>query len=268
MTPFNVPAIIARACCCWWGGKKSTMRLTVSGASTVWRVEKTRWPVSAADRAVLTVSSSRISPTRITSGSWRRTRRSARLKEVVSLPTSRWLMIESLSRWRNSIGSSIVTTCLDCARLISSIIAASVVDLPEPVVPVTRMMPRSSIASSEITGGRASSSTVRIVCGIARQTSEITPRCRKAFTRKRASPGTAYEKSTSNSSANSLSLSSSWSISLNTASVSSGLSGSESGIGSRMPCVRMSGRDGTLRWRSEPSVSMTRRRAAWRSNIV
>jgi hypothetical protein len=51
---FSVPASIARACCCWWGGKKSTMRLTVSGASTVWSVENTRWPVSAADSAVLT----------------------------------------------------------------------------------------------------------------------------------------------------------------------------------------------------------------------
>ena len=65
MMPLSVPAIIARACCCWWGGKKSMMRLIDSGASTVWSVESTRWPVSAADRAVWTVSSSRISPTRI-----------------------------------------------------------------------------------------------------------------------------------------------------------------------------------------------------------
>src|SRR3954469_17794961 len=53
------------------------MRLIDSGASTVWSVESTRWPVSAADRAVWTVSSSRISPTRMTSGAWRSTRRSA-----------------------------------------------------------------------------------------------------------------------------------------------------------------------------------------------
>ncbi len=52
MTPFSVPAIIARACCWWCGGKKSMMRLIVSVASTVWRVESTRWPVSAADSAV------------------------------------------------------------------------------------------------------------------------------------------------------------------------------------------------------------------------
>ena len=40
-----------------------------------------------------------------------------------------------------------------CVALMWSIIAASVVDLPEPVVPVTRMIPRSSSASSRMTGG-------------------------------------------------------------------------------------------------------------------
>ncbi len=85
------------------------MRLIASAASAVCSVEKTRWPVSAAESAVATVSSSRISPMRITSGSWRRTRRSARSKDPVSVPISRWLMIERLSVCRNSIGSSIVT---------------------------------------------------------------------------------------------------------------------------------------------------------------
>ena len=98
MTPRSVPASIERTCWCWWGGKKSSMRLIDSAASTVWIVESTRWPVSAADSAVWTVSSSRISPIRITSGSWRRTRRSARLKEAVSMPTSRWLITERRSR--------------------------------------------------------------------------------------------------------------------------------------------------------------------------
>ena len=151
--PFSVPAIIARACDCWCGGKKSMMRLIDSDASTVCSVESTRWPVSAALSAVWTVSSSRISPTRMTSGSWRRTRRSARLNDAVSWPTSRWLTIELRSGCRNSIGSSIVTMCLCIVRFMWSIIAASVVDLPEPVVPVSRMMPRSSSASWRITGG-------------------------------------------------------------------------------------------------------------------
>ena len=186
--PFSVPAIIARACCCWWGGKKSMMRLIVSGASTVWSVESTRWPVSAADSAVWTVSSSRISPTRITSGSWRSTRRRARLKDAVSWPTSRWLMIELRSRCRNSIGSSIVTMCLCIVRFMWSIIAASVVDLPEPVVPVSRMIPRSSSASREMTDGRLSSSTDLMFTGMARMTTETEPRWWKALTRKRARP--------------------------------------------------------------------------------
>ena len=47
------------------------MRSIVCGASCVCSVAKTRWPVSAAVSAVEIVSRSRISPTRITSGSWR-----------------------------------------------------------------------------------------------------------------------------------------------------------------------------------------------------
>jgi hypothetical protein len=152
----------------------------------VWTVEKTRCPVSAALSAVWTVSSSRISPMRITSGSWRRIRRRADLNEPVSWPTSRWLIAERLSACRNSIGSSIVTTCLGIVVLMWSIIAASVVDLPEPVVPVTSTMPRSSSASSLIAHGSASSSIVRISTGMTRTTSEAAPRWRKALTRKRA----------------------------------------------------------------------------------
>ncbi len=171
----TVPAIMLRAWLCWWGGKKSSMRLIDSVASTVWIVERTRWPVSAADRAVWTVSSSRISPTRITSGSWRRTRRRARLNEAVSMPTSRWLIAERLSECTNSIGSSIVTMCLLIVLFMWSIIAASVVDLPEPVVPVSRTIPRSSSASSRTTVGRDSSSIVLMRWGMARQTIEIAP---------------------------------------------------------------------------------------------
>ena len=70
-----------------------------------------------------------------------------------------------------------------------SIIAASVVDLPEPVVPVSRMIPRGSSASVRITSGRPRSSIVRTWKGIARQAIETWPRWRKALTRKRESPG-------------------------------------------------------------------------------
>ena len=47
-------------------------RLTVLGASLVCSVESTRWPVSAALTAISAVSKSRISPTRMMFGSWRR----------------------------------------------------------------------------------------------------------------------------------------------------------------------------------------------------
>jgi len=52
----------------------------------------------------------------------------------------------------------------------------SVVDLPEPVVPVSSTIPRSSSARSRMTGGRLRSSIVRMLIGIARMTSETEPR--------------------------------------------------------------------------------------------
>ena len=75
----------------------------------VWSVDSTRWPVSAASRAVSMVSRSRISPTRITFGAWRRAERRARLKLGASAPISRWLTVASRLGWRYSIGSSMVT---------------------------------------------------------------------------------------------------------------------------------------------------------------
>ena len=80
--------------------------------------------------------------------------------------------------------------CLDIVRFMWSIIAASVVDLPEPVVPVSRMMPRSCSASCVTDSGRPSSSTALMITGMARMTIEIEPRCRKALTRKRPRPST------------------------------------------------------------------------------
>ena len=86
MMPRSVPASASRTCCCWYGGKKSITRFTVSVASCVCSVDITRWPVSAAARAARTVSVSRISPIRITSGSWRSAARSADRKSAVSMP--------------------------------------------------------------------------------------------------------------------------------------------------------------------------------------
>src|SRR5712691_1143460 len=114
--PRRTPAMIERIICCFPSGKNSTMRPIVSAASTVWSVEKTRWPDSAACSAVCAVSASRSSPIRITSGSWRSARRSAPVKSGVSSPTSRWLTMHEWSLCTISIGSSIVTMC--CCRVL------------------------------------------------------------------------------------------------------------------------------------------------------
>ena len=84
MIPFSDVATDIRTCCCWNGGKKSMMRVIVSTAPIVCSVESTRCPVSAAESAAHTVSGSRISPMRITSGSWRSTRLQ-RVVEVVGV---------------------------------------------------------------------------------------------------------------------------------------------------------------------------------------
>ena len=145
------------------------IRSTVPGALCVCSVPSTRWPVSAAVSAVPIVSRSRISPTRITSGSWRSAARSASPKLVASTPISRWLTMQRLCRCTNSIGSSIVRMWSVRLRLTSSIIAASVVDLPEPVGPVTSTRPRGCIASSASERGRFSSSSVFSSSGMTRK---------------------------------------------------------------------------------------------------
>ena len=78
-----------------------------------------------------------------------------------------------------------------------SIIAASVVDLPEPVGPVTSTSPRGFSAIRAITGGSLSSSNVFTLIGICRITIDTQPRCLKQLPRKRASPWMPKEKSSS-----------------------------------------------------------------------
>ena len=80
-------------------------RLIVEGASFVWSVESTRWPVSAALTAISAVSKSRISPTRMMFGSCRRNERSAaaKFRPIWSFIWT-WLMPGRL----NSTGSSAV----------------------------------------------------------------------------------------------------------------------------------------------------------------
>ena len=58
-TPCRAEPSWIRIWSCWFGGKTSMMRSMVEGASWVWRVAKTKWPVSAAVSAVEMVSRSR-----------------------------------------------------------------------------------------------------------------------------------------------------------------------------------------------------------------
>ena len=80
-------------------------RLIVDGASFVCSVESTRWPVSAALMAISAVSKSRISPTRMMFGSWRRNDRSVAAKfNPIDSFICTWLIPGRL----NSTGSSAV----------------------------------------------------------------------------------------------------------------------------------------------------------------
>ena len=95
----------------------------------------------------------------------------------MSLPTSRCEMFDCTSRWRNSIGSSIVMTLTRRFWLTWLIIAASAVDLPEPVIPVTSTSPRGLSEISSSTVGRLSSRIVFTSYGIARKAKASVPRC-------------------------------------------------------------------------------------------
>ena len=89
------------------------------------------------------------------------------------------------------MGSSIVTMCLRVVWLMWPTIAASVEVLPEPVMPVTRMSPRSSAAIFFTIGGRPSWSRVGTLKGIARSTAARFPFCRNTEARKRPTPSSA-----------------------------------------------------------------------------
>jgi len=80
--------------------------------------------------------------------------------------------------------------------------AASVVLLPEPVGPVTRISPRGRSASFAITGGSPNSWKVRTLKGIMRITMDTQPRCLKQLPRKRAKFWIPKEKSSSSSVSN------------------------------------------------------------------
>jgi hypothetical protein len=87
--------------------------------------------------------------------------------------------------------------CPRSSLLILSIIAASVVLLPDPVGPVTSTRPRGRSESLATIGGRPRSSNVFTVNGICRMTIDTQPRCLKQLPRKRARFWIPNEKSSS-----------------------------------------------------------------------
>ena len=152
------------------GGTIARIRSIVWAAFELCTVAKTWWPVSAARRAMRIVSLSRTSPTRITSGSCRSACLSPCSNDGVSWPTSSCEIIAFWLVWMYSIGSSIVMILQRKALLIRSIMAARVVVLPLPVVPVTSVSPRSDSVMSRSTGGSFSSSIVRTLSWTTRMT--------------------------------------------------------------------------------------------------
>ena len=143
ITACSVLASIDRIWFCCPAGYISMIRSTVCDALTVCSVERTRWPVSAAEIA----SGRRLEVThladeddvRILTQGVLQTRGEARhvLPQLA-------LLDQALVRLLNaySTGSSSVMMCLRYRSFIASIIAASVVVLPEPVSPVTSTRPR------------------------------------------------------------------------------------------------------------------------------
>ena len=115
----------------------SIRRVIADGASLVCNVDSTMCPVRAASMAICAVSWSRTSPMRTTSGSDRRIERSAlaKFRPAFGL-TCTWLMPSS----RYSTGSSTVMTLIS-GRETAFSVAYSVVDFPDPVGPVTRIIP-------------------------------------------------------------------------------------------------------------------------------
>src|SRR6266566_1613156 len=110
-------------------------------------------------------------------------------------PTSRWLIRHFFDSCRNSIGSSMVRMCPYSFSLTWLVIAASVVDLPEPVGPVHKIKPRGLLVISAKIFGVASSSSESTFEGIVRNATAAPRSWLYALTRNRARLGMPNEKS-------------------------------------------------------------------------
>src|SRR3984893_7668872 len=153
----------------------------------------------------------------------------------------------------NSIGSSIVRMWSWRSLLILSIMAASVVDLSEPVGPVSSTRPRGLSQSLLTTGARPSWLNDLISKGIKRKTAAVAPRWLNTLARKRASPFNPNEKSSSRLSSKRCfweSVMTLYASCLVSAGVICGRSS-----GTRCPCTRICGGELVVTWRSLPPIS-------------
>ena len=178
-------------------------------------------------------------------------------KSSVSTRTSRWLIIDSLSKCSTSIGSSIVTTCTSLLLLMWSTIPASVVVLPDPVGPVTSTSPRGSIDRLASTAGSPRSTSGIAPTLTRRNTSPQAPLLRKAFTRNRPIPEMEKAKSASLVRLN-CSTRSARMTSVTIRSVSSLVRSRICSLRS-VPSIRTRGGEPTLQCRSEPVASTSAR---------
>lgn len=138
------------------------MRSMMPAQSFAWTVVMVRCPDLAAERNAWISSGSRISPTRMVLGCWRRPELSPLMKLWVSEPTSRWmkkvpLPLGSLLSKRYSTGDSrvrmlcprrrpVFLSILPPLSWISRRRDAQRVVLPEPVGPETMIAPLGSCA--------------------------------------------------------------------------------------------------------------------------
>src|SRR6202161_4179730 len=136
--------------------------------------------------------------------------------------------------------------------------AASEVDLPDPVPPTSITKPRLDSTTSRKIGGNSSSSNVGILALMVRSTAPVKPCCTKALTRKRPIPGGAIAKLHSLVESNSL-VCRSFMMARTRPALCSGLK-ERSDCGRISPSTLMAGGKPAVMNKSEPFFSTLRRR--------
>jgi hypothetical protein len=225
----------------------------------VFMVPSTRCPVSPAETAMRTVSTSRSSPTTMTSGSSRSEPLSAVRNDLVVTPTSRWLIMAFLRGCTCSTGSSTVMMWCERSLFSRSTIAASVVVFPWPVGPVTTMSPWWWCVACATPSGRPSAARVGTSRGITRRAILKPVRWLATLTRKRAPSGPSSAKSAEPSVSR---VPRSRAGTMEIIIFSTRTSGSGSPRGASSNATRKSGGRPATRWRSEALLSTAARRSA------